>query len=439
MRDSTSVRRSFSIAKAPIVARGYTGDCVAAKEEALAAIERFLASASRPVLVEAGEAEFPLEAGSYALEAQGAFLHVSAWTKNRQYRRRILGIKQQRPGRLDLAVARIGRPPGAATIFDAAYARNREVQRRGQREKFREELRLMLRRQFPDWRLAELSTAPDLAHSLSPAYPRGALRRATSGVAVIGAPEGSANADGVLTFGLIWLDYLRRRDPEVAYRSLAVFLPEQNVRSAALRAQWLDPATVDVWLFAIRDGIEQPCEIADSGNLETRLEAPSASTPPPTPEGELERIVHSNVSALDPALLPEPVYRQAPAIAGCERGVADLLAMDCASRLAVIELKAAQDVHLPLQALDYWIRVRWHARRGDFARRGYFPERAIAPRDPVLYLVAPAFEFHPTTETLLRFLDPAIPVVRLGLGANWRENLKVLFRQGRHEHSATTA
>lgn len=251
--------------------------------------------------------------------------------------------------------------------------------------------------------------------------------------------RGARDAEGALTFGLIWLDYLRRRDPQVAYRSLAVFLPEEHTPLAALRAQWLDPSTVTLRLFAIRDGTEQPRDIRDSGNLETRLAAPSLSAPPPTPEGELERIVRSNVSALDPALLPEPVYRQAPAVAGCDRGVADLLAMDCASRLAVIELKASQDIHLPLQALDYWIRVRWHAQRGDFARRGYFPGRAIAPLDPVLYLVAPAFEFHSTTGTLLRFLDPAIPVVRLGLGANWRENLKVLSRQGRHEHSQTTA
>lgn len=412
---------------------------MAAREETLAVIEQFLASASRPVLIEAGEAEFPLEPGSFAIESQGAFVHVSAWTADRQYRRRILEVKEQRPGRIDLSVARIGRPPGVATIFDSAYARNREVQRRGQREKFREEFRLMLRRQFPDWRLAELSTAPDLEHSLSPAYPRGALRRGSQGIAAIGAAEGALRADGVLTFGLIWLDYLRRRDPRVSYGSLAIFLPETHARQTMLRMRWLDSSRASVRLFTMRDGIERECELNDSGNLETRLEAPSQSSPPRTPEGELERIVQARVATLDAALLPEPVYRQAPAIAGRDRGIADLVAMDSASRLAVIELKTSQDIQLPLQALDYWIRVRWHAARGDFARLGYFADRAIAPLDPSLYLVAPALEFHPSTETLLRFFDARIPVIRLGLGANWRENLKVISRQGRHEHTATTS
>lgn len=411
---------------------------MAAREETLAAIEQFLARASRPVLIEAGEAEFPLESGSFAIESRGVFLHVSAWTADRQYRRRILGIKDQRPGRIDLSVARIGRPPGVATIFDSAYARNRGLQRRGHREKFREEFRLMLRRQFPDWRLAELSTAPDLEHSLSPAYSRGALRRGSQGIAAIGAAEGALRVDGALTFGLIWLDYLRGRDPRVSYDSLAIFLPEAQARQTMLRARWLDPSRVSVRLFTMRDGIERECEWNDSGNLETRLEAPSASQPPLTPEGELERIVQKQVAALDAALLPEPVYRQAPALAGRDRGIADLVAMDCASRLAVIELKASEDIHLPLQALDYWIRVRWHVTQGDFARLGYFPDREIAPLDPSLYLVAPALEFHPKTETLLRFFDARVPVIRLGLSANWRENLKVISRQGRHEHTATT-
>jgi hypothetical protein len=411
---------------------------VAAKEETLAAIERFLSSASRPVLIEAGEAEFPLDAGCFALETQGAFLYVSAWTADRQYRRRILDVRQQRPGRIDLSVARIGRTPGVATIFDSGYARNEHVRRRGYREKFREEFRLMLRRQFPEWRLAELSTAPDLEHSLSPAYPRGALRRGASGMAAIGAASEASNVDGVLTFGLIWLDYLRRRDPGVAYGSLAIFLPEDRARNTVLRIQWLDPAAAEVRVFTIREGIEQEAEVADRGNLETRLESPARSAPPPTPEGDLERIVLRSVDTLDAALRPEPVYRQAPAIAGRDRGIADLVAMDNSARLAVLELKASADIHLPLQALDYWMRVRWHAVRGEFARQGYFPSCEIAPLDPSLYLVAPALDFHPTTETLLRFFHPAIPVIRLGLGANWRRNLKVISRQGRHEFFSPT-
>ena len=51
----------------------------------------------------------------------------------------------------------------------------------------------------------------------------------------------------------------------------------------------------------------------------------------------------------------------------------DLLAVDHRGRLAVIELKASEDVHLPLQALDYWMRVQWHVERREFQANGYFP------------------------------------------------------------------
>jgi hypothetical protein len=43
-------------------------------------------------------------------------------------------------------------------------------------------------------------------------------------------------------------------------------------------------------------------------------------------------------------------------------------------------------------------------------------------------LVAPALEFHPTTEAILRFFSPEIEVERIGLGVEWRERLKVMFR-----------
>ena len=120
----------------------------------------------------------------------------------------------------------------------------------------------------------------------------------------------------------------------------------------------------------------------------------------------------------------EPVYGQVPAFAGGERGVMDLLAVDRDGRLAVVELKASADLHLPLQALDYWIRVKWHLDRGEFSSAGYFPGRSLRPEPPRLLLVAPSLEFHPTTETLLGFFSPAIEVERIGLGADWRSRLR---------------
>jgi hypothetical protein len=158
--------------------------------------------------------------------------------------------------------------------------------------------------------------------------------------------------------------------------------------------------------------------VADQANALYRMQ----------PEHWLESQLHSHLADIDASLLPAPIYGQVPAFAGGERGVLDLLAAERSGRLAVLELKASEDIHLPLQALDYWTRVEWHLRRGEFSERGYFPGIALSQKPPRLLLIAPALEFHPTTETILRCFSPAIPVERIGLGVEWRKKLKVGFR-----------
>jgi hypothetical protein len=37
-----------------------------------------------------------------------------------------------------------------------------------------------------------------------------------------------------------------------------------------------------------------------------------------------------------------------------------------------IERKASEDIQMPMQAVDYWLRVRRHQQAGDFQRNGYF-------------------------------------------------------------------
>ncbi len=146
------------------------------------------------------------------------------------------------------------------------------------------------------------------------------------------------------------------------------------------------------------------------------------------PEAWLESRVRSSIEALDATLHPNPVYGQVPQFAAGERGVIDLLAADRDGRLAVIELKAAQDIHLPLQALDYWMRVKWHLDRGEFQGRGYFPGLALANIAPRLLLVAPALDFHPSNETLLKYFSPQVPVERIGIGLEWRQDFRIMFR-----------
>jgi hypothetical protein len=108
--------------------------------------------------------------------------------------------------------------------------------------------------------------------------------------------------------------------------------------------------------------------------------------------------------------------------------VLDLVDADRTGRLVVLELKASEDLHLPLQALDYWMRVQWHLERGEFKAHGYFPGVELREDPPRLLLIAPSLEFHPTTEAILRYFLPCIPVERIGLGVEWRRELKAVFR-----------
>jgi hypothetical protein len=146
------------------------------------------------------------------------------------------------------------------------------------------------------------------------------------------------------------------------------------------------------------------------------------------PEAWLESQARAQIETLDASLRRDPIYGQVPAFAGGERGILDLLAVDHSGRLAVIELKASADLQLPLQALDYWIRVKWHLDRGEFTANGYFPGIEVRPDPPRLLLVSPSLEFHPSSETILCYFAPGIAVERIGLAVEWRKGLRVMFR-----------
>ncbi len=139
-------------------------------------------------------------------------------------------------------------------------------------------------------------------------------------------------------------------------------------------------------------------------------------------------MVRANSTALDASLRLTPIYGQVPAFTAGDRGIIDLLAAEHNGRLAVLELKASADIHLPLQGLDYWMRVSIYAQTGAFTPNGYFPGIALRADLPRLILVAPSLEFHPSTETILSFFSPDIEVQRIGVAAQWRDQIRVMFR-----------
>ena len=147
------------------------------------------------------------------------------------------------------------------------------------------------------------------------------------------------------------------------------------------------------------------------------------------PERWLESLVIRDITAIDERLDTSILYSQVPAFSASDRAMLDVLTTTRDRRLAVVELKADEDIHLPLQGLDYWARVQWHHARGEFAKFGYFPGRELSSEDPLLLLVAPTLHIHPATDTVLRYIASATDWTLVGIDERWRDRVRVIFRK----------
>ena len=165
------------------------------------------------------------------------------------------------------------------------------------------------------------------------------------------------------------------------------------------------------------------------------------------PERWLESVLFRDLSSLNRVAEPTPpiiprldahhVYSQVPAIVGAsDRGLLDLLGVTADGRLAVIELKADDDLHFALQGLDYWVRIRHHHAQpldhtgcNTFHQHGYFRGVELSTLPPRLYLIAPALHIHPATETVLRYLAPQVEWQLLALDERWRQQIRVVWRK----------
>jgi len=450
-----------------------------------------------------------------------ALIHL--WSSESNLVRTIVRISACEPTRIQLEVQRFGRTKPGRLEFLSAPA-PRPAARIG-REQFRARFARMLAEQFPDARVESLTTAADLKRSFSALYTRGVMTEGRSSWAVMGAApsESAAAFEGILSFGLLWLDGARQRAERRAIEGLRLFLPEGQGRVTLERSHALRPtAGLEVYEFSERDWRVRRIEASSRGNVESWLsprkdvettlgaareaidhvrsllpeepEAIETSVPPATrevsfrfrglefarwsegrvyfglgddrrilpagdsrqlkallgqlslkrssvasgtndplyrsaPERWLESVVRADPTRLDAHLDPRYLYSQVPALAAGERGVIDLLGVTRQGRLVVIELKASEDLHLPLQAVDYWLRVRRHLVEGDFRNYGYFPGVEFRLDSPLVWLVAPSLRFHPANEIIARYLIPDLQVSRVGLNENWRRGIRVVFRQ----------
>jgi hypothetical protein len=398
------------------------------------AIEDFLNHARRPCLCEPGEQPIALTASNFQIADCGSGLLLEAWNEKYNLARRVTGLqKPLQRGRLTLKIEKFGKKTGTLALIDQDSAAQYPAGVRHHRQEFLQLFGRFLRRQFPSHSLDELTTSPDLHETLSPFFPRALIRLGTSAWAAIGAPPDALRADGVLSFGLIWLDYLRRRHPNLRLAGLILYLPQARAQITCLRLTCLDRRNTQYRAFLYSpEGDEYETDPSDHGNLSTHMQPATDSPNRPSysrnPEAWLESQVRNNIQALDPQLLPSPVYDQVQAFAATDCGVLDLVACDRDGRLAVIELKAFEDLHLPLQALDYWLRIKWHLDRQDFRKNGYFPAVELRPIAPRLLLISPALDMHPTNERILRYFSPSIQWERIGVSVEWRKKVKVVFR-----------
>jgi hypothetical protein len=477
-------------------------------------------AAGAPEVRENGEWLSALDGVQYEVRPQGdaALLHM--WSAQQSLVRRVVRVTEESRERVVVEVLRLGHARQSRLEF-VASGPVRETRHR-ERGQFAGRLRQILTDRFPDETLDSLVTSADLRHSLSGSYTRGLMHRGSEGIAVLGASpvEDGATVDGILTFGLIWLQHARERARRYSVSSLRLFLPRGKSAVTSHRLTALaSPQEVELYEYDPLYWRVRRIPLSDAGNNSTwivprreieqtiaaalplaeRIRAlasdaicigVSASAQEVTlrfrglefarwklgamwyglgdhqeilspekwpklerlvremeahrhplasdtkhrlyraqPERWLETLVAADPSRIDARLDLKHVYTQVPAFSSGDRGIIDLLAATRDGRLAVLELKASEDIHLVMQAVDYWLRVRWHHAQDDFCRFGYFPETPLKPKPPLLYLVAPGLRFHPAVDIVLRYLSPEIEILRIGLTENWRRGLRVILRQ----------
>jgi len=509
-------------------------------------IQDYLAGHPAAALLEDGRVIFDMRTAHYSVDESHGRCLLQFWSAERNLIRTVVEV-QERAQCLRLITRRMGVAKPQALQLAPSSNRRAPTSRDTARRDYQRLLERVLARHFIGARVDGFRSAMDLEHSFGPAYVRGRLLRGTAADAVIaiGSAESASMIDGVLTLGILWLDYCRKRaDARRHVGGLKVVVPAGAWRTTAERMAWLNHAAAGFELFTLDERSEEftAVDYRDTGNLESRLvhafsldaalercasgldrllalvppdarqrveirphsatevslllhgldfarvrhgasarsfarendvtfgagpsetpltsenedlcrdlfrrlflsRHPDGSNTDPlfrmAPERWLESRLRLGLCELLPSLRGDLFYSQVPALSSGDRAMLDLLALDRNSRLVVLELKADEDLHLPLQALDYWIRVR--ALNADrlpsprnaallsaFERNGYFPGAEVSPLLPRLILAAPALRIHPANEPVLRYLSPQIEWELIALTEHWRRELKIVFRK----------
>ncbi|HTB98848.1 MAG TPA: hypothetical protein VK716_17695 [Terracidiphilus sp.] len=509
------------------------------------AVETYLAEHPTAVLLQDGEVAFDMRAARYSISESHGRCLLQVWSDERNLFRTVVQIAP-RAHALRLITRRLGVDKPQTLEFLPSADRRTATSRNAGRNRYLKLLDRVLRRNFIGYRVDGLRSAMDLEHSFGPAYARGRLLCGTTAEAIIGisSAESVAAIDGILTLGILWLEYCREHgNARRHYGAIKVIVPTGFCRTTADRMAWLNDALADFQLFTLNEHTEEltAVDFRDTGNVDAHLvhafstassleicrsgigrliglvpaaarqrvelqprspnevslllhglefarvrhgvsahsftredeiafgagahETLLTSENEPLcrdlferlflsrhpdgshtdalfrlqPERWLESRLRGALAQIFPQLRADLLYSQVPALSAGDRGMLDLLTLDHIGRLVILELKANEDLHLPMQALDYWIRVRSLNQdrapgaggrlASAFERSGYFQGVEVSPLPPRLILAAPALRIHPANQVVLQYLAPEVEWEFVALAENWRHHLAVVTRK----------
>ena len=245
-------------------------------EQVAAALEAFLAEFPAAVVLEEGKALFDMREAKYMVSSEHARCTLHLWGEQRNLVRRVVGA-ELRGTTLRLSVMKFG--AAKATLLEVAGDKDRRTPstREHTRVRYVKVLERALGRQFPEWKCDGFRTAMDLEKSFGPAYARGLMMQGQKAWAVIGVndEESQATIDGVLTFGILWLQVCREAATKRVVQGLKVVVPRGMATLTLSRMAWLKGAreSWELWELDERSEEVEQRDAEDQGNLSTRLVA----------------------------------------------------------------------------------------------------------------------------------------------------------------------
>jgi hypothetical protein len=238
------------------------------------ALEAFLQEFPAAVVYEDGKALFDMREAKYALSAEHGRCTVHFWSDQRNLVRRVVAT-ELRGKSLRLSVLRFGQTK--ATLLEIAGDRDRRTPTTTEQTRVRyvKVLERALVRELPEWTPEAFRTAMDLERSFGPAYARGLLVRGQKAWAVIGVNDGESPAtiDGILTFGILWLQVCREAATKRVVEGLKVVVPRGMATLTLARMAWLKGSreSWELWELSQRTEEMQRRDAEDQGNVSTRL------------------------------------------------------------------------------------------------------------------------------------------------------------------------